>query len=93
VEENWSPCLQTLEGHTDSVYSVTFSHDGRRLASSSNDKTMRIWDTETGAMQQTLKGHMRSVYSVTFSYDGRRLASSSNDTTVRIWDAETGALQ
>jgi WD40 repeat protein len=42
VEENWSPYLQTLEGHTDLVRSMTFSHDGRRLASSSDDKTVRI---------------------------------------------------
>ena len=57
VADNWSPCLQTLEGHTDWVRSVAFSHDGRRLASGSDDDTVRIWDTETGALQQTLEGH------------------------------------
>jgi WD40 repeat protein len=57
VEENWSPCLQTLEGHTGSVYSVALSPNSRWLASASRDETMRIWDAETGALQQTLKGH------------------------------------
>jgi WD40 repeat protein len=42
VDENWSPCLQTLEGHTYSVNSVMFSRDGRRLASGSDDETVRI---------------------------------------------------
>jgi NACHT domain/WD domain, G-beta repeat len=55
VDENWSSCLQTLEGHTRSVNSVAFSHNGQRLASCSDDQTVRIWDAETGALQQTLK--------------------------------------
>jgi WD40 repeat protein len=50
VGENWNLCLQTLEGHTSSVVSVTFSHDGRQLASSSHDTTVQIWNVETGAL-------------------------------------------
>ena len=58
-----------------------------------SDKTIRIWDAETGALQQTLQGHTGWVRSVALSHDGRRLVSGSDDETIRIWDAETGVLQ
>jgi WD40 repeat protein len=75
---------QTLEGHIYSVNSVTFSHDRHRLASGSDDETVRIWDAETGVLQQTLEGHMDKVNLVAFSHNGRQLASSSSNKTVQI---------
>ncbi|KAF2115879.1 WD40-repeat-containing domain protein, partial [Lophiotrema nucula] len=77
---------QTLEGHSDSVHSVAFSHDSTRLASASHDGTVRIWDARSGACLQKLEGHSEWVRSVTFSYDSMRLVSASDDNTVKIWD-------
>ncbi|KAF1978729.1 NACHT-domain-containing protein [Bimuria novae-zelandiae CBS 107.79] len=57
MSDSWSACLQTLEGHSHSVTSVAFSHDSARLASASNDRTVKIWDASSGACLQTLKGH------------------------------------
>ena len=51
VDERWSPCLQTLEGHSDVVTSVAFSYDSARLASTSHDKTVRIWNASGECLQ------------------------------------------
>jgi hypothetical protein len=83
---------EALTGHTWGVRSVSFSPDGRLLASSSRDNTVRLWTVETrAALGKALTGHMDYVTSVSFSPDGRLLASSSDDGTVRLWTVETGA--
>jgi WD40 repeat protein len=84
LSEEWSACLQTLEGHSGDVNSVAFSHDSTRLASASRDSTVKIWDASTGACMHTLKGHSSPVSSVAFSHDSTRLASAFYDSTVKI---------
>jgi len=72
------------------VTSVSFSPDGRHLASGSKDTWVRVWDLTTGGEPLVLKGHTAYVTSVAFSADGRRLASGSQDKTVRVWDPAAG---
>ena len=90
VESTWSPCLQTLEGHSGLVTSVAFSSDSKLVASGSEDETVKIWDVATGQEVQTLEGHSDLVRSVAFSSDSNLVASGSFDETVKIWDAATG---
>jgi len=71
--------------------SVAFSVEGTRIVSGSSDKTIRVWDAETGkSAMEPLRGHEGEVLSVAFSADGTRIVSGSDDDTIRVWDAETG---
>nr|NCR81091.1 WD40 repeat domain-containing protein [Microcystis aeruginosa K13-10] len=79
----------TLKGHDDLVTSVNFSPDGKTLVSGSWDKTIKLWNVETGQEIRTLKGHDSAVYSVNFSPDGKTLVSGSWDNTIKLWNLGT----
>jgi WD40 repeat protein len=79
-----------LEGRKSRVMSVSVIPDGRRAVSGSEDKTLRVWDLESGKCLRSLQGHTEVVSSVSVTPDGRRAVSGSEDTTLRVWDLDSG---
>jgi WD40 repeat protein/tRNA A-37 threonylcarbamoyl transferase component Bud32 len=70
----------------EAVTSLSFSPDGRRLASAGFDAKVKLWDTETGLELLTLIGHTSWLWQTRFSPDGNRILSCGRDQTLRIWD-------
>jgi WD40 repeat protein len=78
-------------GHTAFISHAAYSRDGRRIITTSWDRTARLWDSATGKQLLVLRGHIMSVQHAAFSADGKRIVTASDDETARVWDAETGA--
>ena len=76
--------LVSFTEHTGAVHSLQFAADNRTLISASADKTVKVWDPETGKEQFSGAGHKDVVYAVAIS-SLRHLASAGQDRTVRLW--------
>jgi WD40 repeat protein len=84
--------LRSLEGHTHWVLAVAVSPDGRTIVSGSDDRTVKVWEAESGRLLRSLEGHTGGVNAVAVSPDGRTIVSGSDDRTVKVWEAESGRL-
>ena len=77
-------------GHSLAVQTVSFSPDGKYIASGSEDKTIKIWEFRTGREIKTLLGHQSQVNQVLFTSDGKNLISGGRDQKILIWNLESG---
>ena len=81
-----------LPSHGSKVLGIAFSKDGTLLATSSADKTAKVWDIRTRRKVYTITDHLGLITGVAFSPDGSLLATSSTDSTAKIWEAKSGKL-
>jgi WD40 repeat protein len=78
-----------LRGHTDAVYSVDWHQDGKLLATAGADKTIKLWDAQTGKSTSTLTGHAAKITFVSWLNDSSLLTGSS-DGAIKKWDTKIG---
>jgi len=89
TESNQIP-NRILKGHDDNIWSIAFNFDSTKIVSGSSDRTVKIWNPQTGQCLKTLSGHNRPVLSVAFSPDGNTVASCGGHSIIKLWNVETG---
>mmetsp|Transcript_7337 Transcript_7337/g.20708 ORF Transcript_7337/g.20708 Transcript_7337/m.20708 type:complete len:592 (-) Transcript_7337:106-1881(-) len=85
--------LRSLEAHKGGCYGLGFSRTGFRLVTSGGDKTVRLWDSDSGTALSTLEGSMGTVLDVQFTCDDMQVLGGGSDRALRLWDTSTGRVK
>ncbi len=93
ADTNYKNEISTVFEHRNTVWSLAFSPDSQILASSSGDKTIKLWQLKNSELLRAFpEAHLDTIWSVVISPDGQTLVSGSGDKTVKIWNLKTGEL-
>ncbi|MBW4561527.1 MAG: hypothetical protein KME32_10310 [Mojavia pulchra JT2-VF2] len=84
------PLVRTILGHSGSIYTVALTPDGKYIISGSDDKTIKVWNWQTGEEVRTLAGHDDYVRAIVLTSDGKYIISGSHDTTIKVWNWQIG---
>ncbi len=84
--------LQEYRPHRETIYSLAITPDRKYVITGSFDKTIKVWELETGESFHTLEGHEQEVTAVNISSDGSKVVTGSEDKTVKLWKLETGNM-
>ena len=81
---------QFIDAHSDTVFAIDFSRDGKQLVSGAADKFVKQFDVESGKLIRSFEGHTHHVLGVAWKADSSRIASAGADNAIKVWNVETG---
>ena len=84
---NPAKCIQTLAANKEGIWSLNYSHDGKKLLSASPEGVCKIWDAKTGKVAQELRAHTRKAYNASFSSDSNMVVTCGSDSMICYWDS------
>ena len=84
--------LHTLTGHQDGVTTISLNSDGTLLATGSGDRTIKLWNTETGELIKNLRGHTSQINSLAFSNDDQFIISGEEQQGLFWWNLDLDNL-
>jgi WD40 repeat protein len=82
--------LDVKNGHSDTVFGVSFSPDGKMLATCGADKFVKVFEVPSGKFLKSFEGHTHHVLDIGWKSDGKLLASAGADNAVKVWNYEKG---
>ena len=89
-QANGHICLAQYAGHKSIITEIHFTTNESHIVSSSFDRTIKIWNSQSASCERTLVGHTDAVLTCAISPDGRHIASGSTDNNIKLWDFATG---
>ena len=90
IDRDSGAISRSLEAHNDTIFSIAVSPDGQLAATTSADKTVKVWEIATGKLKSQLEGHTDYVLAAAFSPETDRLATAGDDEEIKIWRLATG---
>ena len=88
--DDWSVAWKAEHAHSDAIFALDYTLDGKHIASCGADKVVRVWDAADGAAVKAFEGHTSHVLGVSWRFDSKVLASCGADNVIKIWDFESG---
>jgi hypothetical protein len=87
---NFNLVREIKDAHSDTIFGLEFSRDGKRILSGAADKFVKIHEVETGKHVKSFEGHTHHVMGVAWKADGSELSTAGADNVIKVWNVETG---